>query len=462
MKQCILVILGLLLTSPPALAQADVSQVDSTRVESYYAGGRRPVAAAAEVAMINVGIWAWGHYKLDGYWTQIDYNAWETNLRHGFEWDPNAFFNNFFSHPYHGSLYFNAARTSGMNFWESVPYTFGGSAMWELFMESEFPAFNDWIMTSMGGIALGEALFRFSSQTLDNSATGFNRVWREALAFGLNPMGGFNRLVTGEMFRTRSSVGHIRRPLSGFVAIGGRGHTTNVEPDSISQSAVLQFGLAYGDVFADEARKPFDFFTFRLWTSRGKDIRNLIIWQRAMLAGKTRIKENGQAHTWGLFQYYDMMNLEIIKIGSMSLGGGLYSNFPFGSGRSLTLNPHLGAIVLGASNTEYVDPNEERDYNYGWGFQGKLASNLELRQFGNLLLSYNYFGIYTLDGAAGVERLHVLNAMYTLPIWKGFGLSGEYSYYHRNAEYNDFPDVKRDLSSYRLLLNYTINPFTNR
>ena len=423
--------------------------------EPLYAGVRRPVVAAMQTALVNVGIWAYGHYVLNGYWTNISYKSVEANLRHGFEWDPNAFFNNFFSHPYHGQLYFNSARTNGMNFWESTAYAWGGSAMWELFMESEFPAFNDWIMTSTGGIALGEALYRLSSQTLDDRATGWERVWREAVALAVNPMGGLNRLITGEMFRTRTRRGHIRNPLHGYVGFGGRGAIRGAQEGDFRQSAVLQFGLQYGAQFEDKSyRRPFDFFTFRLWTSRGKDIRNLIIWEKAMLFGKTFVKDNGRAHTLGLFQYYDMMNTEIIKIGSMSLGAGYLSRFPFGNGMSLEIAPHAGAIILGASNTEYSDPTEDRDYNYGWGFQAKAQALLKLARLGELLVGYNYFGIYTLEGADGVERLNVLDVIYNFPIWAGFGLAGEFFYYRRNANYDEFPDVTKSIHGFRALVTY--------
>jgi hypothetical protein len=67
--------------------------------------------------------------------------------------------------------------------------------MWEEFGEVWAPAPNDFFNTSLGGITLGEILFRFSSLTLDNRATGSNRVVREVGATLINPVRGFNRLV---------------------------------------------------------------------------------------------------------------------------------------------------------------------------------------------------------------------------------------------------------------------------
>jgi hypothetical protein len=265
MKRVIVILLTVIATALPAQSRK--------AADYYYTGTRKPGFAFAEIVTINTFIWGWGHYVLDGYWTDISWKTAEASMRHGFEWDPNQFFNNFFSHPYHGNTYYNAARTNGMNFWESSAMAMSGSAMWEMFMESEFPAFNDWAMTTLGGIALGEGTFRFSSQVLDDRATGADRVWREALAFGLNPVGGFNRLVSGQMFKRSSTLNYMRSPMNGYVAIGGRGTSSTENAAEVPAKAVYELVMSYGEPFADEGiRKPFDYFTFRVWFNRGKDV----------------------------------------------------------------------------------------------------------------------------------------------------------------------------------------------
>ncbi len=430
----------------------------------YYTGTRKPGFAFGEIVAVNIFVWAFGHYVKDGYWTDISWKTAEINLRHGFEYDPNQFFNNFFSHPYHGNLYFNSARTNGMNFWESGAMAMAGSATWELFMESEFPAFNDWIMTTLGGITLGEGTFRFSSQVLDDRAIGWNRVWREALAFGLNPVGGFNRLVSGQMFHHGETLNYLRNPLGGYVAVGGRGTSNVTNAPNVPSKPTYELVMTYGAPYADKpTRKPFDFFTFRVWFNRGKDVTdgdatpNLIIFERGLLLGKNFSGGGGQQHLLGLFQNYDMLNNEIIKIGALSVGGTLMSRFPLGGGFDLVTMPHLGVILMGASNTEYIDPEVAalgRTYNYGWGFEGKAAALLQHQRFGELLVSYNYWGIHTVEGAAGAERLNVLDAHYKIPVWKSFGLGLEGFYYHRNADYDIYPDVTKKVYGYRGLVTY--------
>jgi hypothetical protein len=91
----------------PAAAQfADTSDFHLRRGEDSLvieAPAKRWDVAALEVEALNLTVWAFGHYVLDGYWTQISLETMDINLRHGFEWDPNMFKNNFNSHPFHGN-----------------------------------------------------------------------------------------------------------------------------------------------------------------------------------------------------------------------------------------------------------------------------------------------------------------------------------------------------------------------
>ena len=129
-------------------------------------------AGAGELMIVQFIPWGFTKWVTEGEWSNISFRTWSDNLKFPWQWDNNKFNNNQFAHPYHGSLYFNAGRANGYNFWESAPWAFGGSLMWELFGEVWAPSPNDLANTTLGGITLGEMLFRFSSLTLDNQATG--------------------------------------------------------------------------------------------------------------------------------------------------------------------------------------------------------------------------------------------------------------------------------------------------
>ena len=116
--------------------------------------------AGAETVGFNIGLWAFDRYVLKGHYAYISWNTIKENFRHGFEWDDDHLHTNMFDHPYNGSLFFNAGRSNGFNFWQSELFAIGGSAMWEMFMECEYPSTNDIIATPIGGAAIGEVLYQ--------------------------------------------------------------------------------------------------------------------------------------------------------------------------------------------------------------------------------------------------------------------------------------------------------------
>ena len=124
--------------------------------------------AAAEATAINVGVQLFDRYALKSDFAQTTLRTLKRNFTDGMVWDNDFFITNLFAHPYHGNLYFNAARTNGLTFWESAPYALGGSLMWEFLGETEPPAINDVIATSMGGMAIGEMTHRLSRTVLWN------------------------------------------------------------------------------------------------------------------------------------------------------------------------------------------------------------------------------------------------------------------------------------------------------
>jgi hypothetical protein len=447
----LLILLLICLMGTSSLYSDDFEEIEEIPREKRFG------IAFAEVMASNIVAWSYSRYlREDNYSFLISWKTVEFNLRHGFEWDPNNFGTNFLNHPYQGSTYYNAARTNGFNFWESIPFTFGGSMMWEIFMESEFPSYNDIITTTWGGVALGETLFRFSEQVLDDRSRGGERFLREFGGFLINPVGGFNRLIMGEMFQHTSSVNHMRLPIQGYLALGGSGRVSGGGLEEKGNGGAFEVTMHYGRPFqAKENRKPFDYFTFRFWTSRADTTRNLTILSRAFLAGKNLEGKNDQKHLWGLFQHFDYIDLDVFKIGGIAFAGGILSRFPLGKGFELVTGPALGIMPLAAGDNEYVTSYQGRNYNYGWGYKGRLDLLLRHNKFGEFFADYNYWFISTREGAPGVDRLHLLNATYKISVWRNFGLGFEYSYYLRNANYDNDPDVRREISGIRGLITYS-------
>jgi Domain of unknown function (DUF3943) len=97
-------------------------------------------------------------------------------MTRGWEWDLDGFVVNQIGHPYHGNNYFNAGRANGLSFWESAAVTAFGSGTWEYFDETNQASLNDFINTTLGGIALGEMFHRTAWLVRNPHATGRSRM----------------------------------------------------------------------------------------------------------------------------------------------------------------------------------------------------------------------------------------------------------------------------------------------
>ena len=138
---------------------------DSLDIDYY--SHKRGLQAGTMVFGINMGVWAFDRYIRKADFAYINGRTIKDNLKHGFVWDNDAMGTNMFMHPYHGSLYFNSARSNGYNFWQSGLFAFGGSFIWEMFMENEYPSTYDIIATPIGGMALGEVTYEVEPKTLN-------------------------------------------------------------------------------------------------------------------------------------------------------------------------------------------------------------------------------------------------------------------------------------------------------
>ena len=83
---------------------------------------------AIRVTANNVVTWMFDRYIFNADFARIGINSWTHNLKSGFEWDTDRFGMNYFFHPYSGAGYFNASRSNGYDFFESVPFAFATAA----------------------------------------------------------------------------------------------------------------------------------------------------------------------------------------------------------------------------------------------------------------------------------------------------------------------------------------------
>ena len=390
--------------------------------------------AAAEATGINVGVQLFDRYALNSDFAQTTLNSLKRNFTDGMVWDNDFFITNLFAHPYHGNLYFNAARSNGLNFWESAPYALGGSAMWEFLGETEPPAINDIIATTCGGIAIGEMTHRLSRTVLDDRDRGGSRFLREAAATIINPIQGLHRIFSGDAWRVRSD--HYRYhdfskiPVDMSFSVGWRYLADNGALFRGIHAPYVNITLMYGTpVDGERHTTPYDFFDLEMNAAFGGgqpfvNTLNIVgrLWSTPILDKKDMAGE------FGIYQHFNYYDAKPIKDGSELTPYRISEAAGFGPGFILSL-PQTGAmtkleqriftsgILLGGTKSDYFNVIE-RDYNMGSGFSVKSKTQIEFGKFGRFMLNAKYFRIYTWKGyedkdlqafADGTKDLHYLN-----------------------------------------------------
>ena len=419
-------------------------------------------AGAGELMIVQLIPWTVNSQLRDAEWAKIGPAVWARNIENPWVWDNNKFLNNQFSHPYHGSLYFNAGRSNGYNFWQSVPWAFGGSLMWEWFFEGWAPAPNDWFNTSLGGITLGEMLYRTSSLTLDNRATGAERMWREIGATALNPVRGFNRLVRGQMNDIGANPADWRPSrIFGSFDAGYRSATGGDSRGSAGTSQVgfLQATLFYGDQVDDLGKTPFSAFHvgFEIATAnQGERGRFAKLTARGNLAAHQLSRSEHSSHQLAAFMTYEFLSSESIEFGGQGFLGGLVSRWGDPHGFRIQSEVLGAAYPIAATQSDYFVSLEGRDYDYGLGFGGNLrlaaiweglaAVDARARMLWEPVLS-GFNGDHYQYSASLEGRLYARGRL---------GVGASLTAYHRTSQYDDFPDVSVDGTQVRAYATFAV------
>ena len=448
----------------------------------------RPWLAAAEVTGVNIFVHCLDRFVLDKYYAHTTLRTLRRNFEKGWVWDNDEFMTNNFGHPYHGSLYFNSARSNGLGFWQSAPYALGGSLMWEMLGETEPPAINDLMATTMGGICIGEITHRLSDVVLDDRSHGFRRFLREAAATVIDPMKGLNRILTGDAWRIKYN-GNLyydskQLPIDFSISAGARYLADQGTLFRGEHNPCINFYLQYGEPLNQGGNnRPYDFFeteaAFGLSSNQPfiSDLHLLgRIWSTPM------IEEKKMRAEVGFYQHFNYYDSEPVKDGSdqvpyrisemASVGPGIILQMPeVGALTKLEQRIFVSGIVFGGSKSDYYH-FDMRDYNMGSGLSAKSKTHMELRNFGRFILKANYIHLFTWKGyenknlddinisylnAQGDRsnaRLLVINAIseYDINNRLSFVLSG--SYYYRRTHYKYYEDKNASTFEVRGSLTY--------
>ncbi len=411
---------------------------------------QRPLLAVVEVLGVNFLVNRFDAWALGEWWAQeAGPDSWADNFKLGWEWDEDNFTTNMFAHPYHGSMYFNAGRSNGLNFWESSPLAFLGSWTWEYLGEAKRPSLNDFFNTSFGGIALGEMLHRVSASIRDNEARGTGRTLREIAALPFDPIGGFNRLIRGEWSK-RFANPDEHNPGSYVLRVNlGVRFAEGLVQDSAEQMAVLLVDLISGDGFRHRYRKPFDVFGVRMLISGdgGFDV--------LRASGRLFAKDLNDSmprwrHIFQINQRFDYIDNPAHAVGGQSVELGIASRWRFGDGFGIRTGAYGDVILMGAIDAPGAGLGE-RYYDFGPGGGVRLELALERRNVRYFTVHGRSEYIHSVSGASADHIIAFVSFEGTLPLVRGLGLAAHLTHFTRTSYYEDGLVERRDYPELRLM-----------
>lgn len=351
------------------------------------------------------------------------------NWRSGFSEDESTFTINQLGHPYQGGIYHGFARSAGLTYWESLPYTLGGSVMWELAGETTPPSFNDLITTTVGGSFVGEAMFRMANLMLEDGG-GVSRGWRELGSAVVSPSTTFNRYYYGTpVFGSNGAPYYSRLQLGG----GATRQTGPAPGESMERGeGIYDFSLDFGlpGKSGYPYRRPFDYFTFQITGTTSNAVENFST--RGMLAGGSYAVGNAYRGIAGLYGSYDYNAPQFFRVSSSALSLGTTGQARIGPSIALQGSALAGvgyAAVGGAGS------REERDNHFGLAPQALLALKLILADRAALELDARKYFVSRIGAAGpdGHDHITRADAGMTWRVHKRHAVSVRYIWTHREA-----------------------------
>ena len=360
------------------------------------------------------------------------------NLRSAWVVDNDPFKINQLGHPYQGSMYHGFARSAGLNYWESLGYTFAGSVFWEIAGERVPPAKNDQIMTGIGGAFLGEALFRMSSLVLEKGDGPL--FWREVGAAVISPSTGFNRLAFDKRFDT---IFASRNPAYySRLGLGVAGTAQNVPGTSTTfkrNEAQADFSLDYGlpGKPGYGYTRPFDYFTFQATASSANVFENVMT--RGLLIGKDYAAGNNTRGVWGLYGSYDYIAPQTYRVSSTALSLGTTAQTWLSNSIALQGTVLAG---LGYAATGTIRGAAENDYHYGAAPQALIALRLIFGETAALDVTARDY--YVTRGGAGStgghENITRADVSFAVRVHRQHAIAVKYLWNRRDASFPDLGD----------------------
>jgi hypothetical protein len=400
------------------IASADAQVGDS--VESFIANGNSTSAgkknfpaAATKLTLVNVLPLTVNRFIRREHWSFISWQSIADNLRlSSWEFDRDKFFNNQFSHPYHGSLDFNSFRSESYSFWQAATATLAGSWAWEIAGENERPAINDLINTTLGGIAWGEMTHRLAMRFTHNWRTGRRKNALDILGIAVDPMNGFSTLLSKK--RQLAQQGVFDTTTIKFELSAGSRQYNRAEDNERQETRgewFTRMNLVYGAT-NHAIKTPFAYFSVLLELGTSDSTPFNIARIRGNLTGWNLRQTSLRSHSLLLLLNYDYYNNTAFSYSMQSVQLNVSSRFQLPRKSVLQMEAGPNLICLAAVSDEELFKGKKRNYDYsnGAGLAG-MANLLVLERLG-LRGNFSVGWLHTLDGKEANYR--VVNAIAAL------------------------------------------------
>lgn len=408
-------------------------------------------AAATKLMVVNILPFSVDYFIRRESFSFISLQTIAENLRlSSWEWDRDRFLNNQFSHPYHGSYYFNAFRSEGYSFWQSAQATLAGCLLWEIAGENEKPAINDLINTTLGGMAWGEMTHRLAMRFTHNWRTGRRKNALDVLGIAVDPLNGFSTLFSKK--RQLAQRGVFDTTTIKFELSAGSRQYNRAEDHERKETRSEWFtrmNFVYGAPNT-LIKVPFAYFSVLLELGTSDSTLFNIARIRGNLTGWNLRQTSLRSHSLLLLLNYDYYNNTAFSYGMQSLQLNLHSRFtlPFKSSLQIEAGPSL--ICLAAISDQDLFKGKKRDYDYANGAGVAGMANLFVLQRLGLRTNFSYGWLHTLDGKNANYR--VVNAITALRgqvrknifveyEWGHFVLKSLYADNTREAKHNYYKRV---------------------
>ena len=346
---------------------------------------------------------------------------------------------NQFLHPYQGSIYHGFARSAGLDYWQSLGYTFAGSLVWEIAGERTPPSKNDQIASGIAGSFLGEALFRMASLVLEKDE--LPPFWREVAAAAISPSTGFNRLAFGDRFKG-IFPSHDPARYSRFTV--GVSATTQNDPGTSTHlhrnEGIAEFAMDYGlpGKPGYTYTRPFDYFAVQSTLSTANGFENILT--RGMLVGKDYGIGDTYRGIWGLYGSYDYIAPQLFRISSTALSLGTTGQWWLTHDIAVQ---GTGMVGTGYAAVGTLHGTSDQDYHYGVAPQALAALRFIFDGRASIDLTAREYFVSRVGGTGtqGKDNIIRTDAAITVPIHGRHAVSLRYQLSRRDATVAGFGDL---------------------